>query len=272
MLHDITLEIPAGSHIAIIGPSGAGKSSLAGLLLGWRTAASGALLIDHAPLTPERHESIRRETAWIDPTVQIWNRSVLENFRFGLTGAPAMNIGDVVDEIDFTSVLERLPDGLQTVVGEGGTLVSGGEGQRVRVGRALARREARLVIMDEPFRGLDADARRNLLRRARKIWSKATLLFVTHDVAEAQNFDRVLVLDAGTIVEDGAPSDLSQRPASRYRALLDEEARLKRRWISGSQWRHLEMDRGTLREHEHDSLPHAVEKPKVDQSAKERIA
>ena len=94
-------------------------------------------------------------------------------------------------------VLERLPDGLQTPLGEGGGLVSGGEGQRVRLGRALARRGVRLVILDEPFRGLDREQRRVLLQRARQEWRATTLLCIPHDVRSTQAFDRVLVVAGG---------------------------------------------------------------------------
>ena len=82
------------------------------------------------------------------------------------------------------TVLESLPSGLQTELGENGGLVSGGEGQRVRLGRAFLHRDARLVLLDEPFRGLDRDKRSELLSRARRLWNNSTLLCVTHDLAE----------------------------------------------------------------------------------------
>jgi ABC-type bacteriocin/lantibiotic exporter with double-glycine peptidase domain len=248
LVRDITLEVKPGSHVAIIGRSGAGKSSLAGLLLGWRRVSSGTLLVDGAELCGERLEKLRRHTAWIDPTVQIWNRSLLDNLRFGIAGAPAMSTADVLERADFGSMLERLPDGLQTMLGEGGALVSGGEGQRVRVGRALPRPGVRLAILDEPFRGLDAETRRKLLRTVRQVWRESTLLWITHDVAEAQWLDRVLLMDGGTIVEDGVPAELLRKPESRYRILVEEGQELKRRWFRSAEWRRLEMEDGVLRE------------------------
>jgi ABC-type bacteriocin/lantibiotic exporter with double-glycine peptidase domain len=246
LVRDITLEISPGSHIAIIGRSGAGKSSLAGLLLGWRRPSSGTLLVDGAELSGASQESLRRHTAWIDPTVQIWNRSLLDNLRFGLAGASAMSMAEVLERVDFTALLEKLPDGLQTMLGEGGALVSGGEGQRVRVGRALPRPGIRLAILDEPFRGLDAETRRGLLRTVRHVWRDATLLWITHDVAEAQALDRVLLMENGAIVEDGVPAELIRQPESRYRAVVNEEAELKRRWFRSAEWRRLDMQDGVL--------------------------
>jgi ABC-type bacteriocin/lantibiotic exporter with double-glycine peptidase domain len=248
LVRDITLEIAPGSHIAIVGRSGAGKSSLAGLLLGWRKPSSGMLLVDGVELCGARQDQLRRHTAWIDPTVQIWNRSLLDNLRYGLAGASGISMADVLERVDFTSMLEKLPDGLQTMLGEGGALVSGGEGQRVRVGRALPRPGVRLAILDEPFRGLDAETRRSLLRTVRQVWREATLLWITHDVAEAQALDRVLLMEAGTIVEDGVPAELLRQPGSHYRAMVDEESELKRRWFRSAEWRRLDMKDGILKE------------------------
>jgi ABC-type bacteriocin/lantibiotic exporter with double-glycine peptidase domain len=248
LVRDITLDIAPGGHIAIVGRSGAGKSSLAGLLLGWRKPSSGTLLVDGAELSGVSLESLRRHTAWIDPTVQIWNRSLLDNLRFGVSGVSAMSMADVLERVDFTSMLEKLPDGLQTVLGEGGALVSGGEGQRVRVGRTLPRPGVRLAILDEPFRGLDADTRRSLLRSVRQVWRDATLLWITHDVTEAQGLDRVLVMEGGSIVEDGVPEDLLRQPESRYRAMVHEESELKRRWFRSAEWRRFDMEDGALKE------------------------
>ena len=142
-------------------------------------------------------------------------------------------------------MLETLPAGMQSVLGEGGALVSGGEGQRVRLGRGLLRHQARLVILDEPFRGLDRQSRRELLIRARLWWQDATLICITHDIGHTRTFDRVVVLEQGRLAESGPPSELEGRPASRYRTLLDREAAVRRRFTDGS-WQHLRLDHGQL--------------------------
>jgi len=126
--------------------------------------------------------------------------------------------------------------------------VSGGEGQRVRFGRALLRPGVRLVILDEPFRGLDRAHRRDLLARARQVWREATLLCITHDVGATQRFARVLVVEGGRIVEDGPPATLAACPETRYRALLDAEAVVHERLWSHRRWRRLWLADGCLRE------------------------
>jgi ABC-type bacteriocin/lantibiotic exporter with double-glycine peptidase domain len=242
ILQNINLSIKAGEHLAITGASGAGKSTLVSLLLGWQSAAEGSVLVDGIELDGERLGKLRRETAWVDPAVQVWNRSFLENLRYGSeeenAGAPVSRVIELADLLD---VLERLPEGLQTQLGEGGALVSGGQGQRVRIGRAMMRSSARLVILDEPFRGLERERRQLLMERARKLWSEATLICISHDVRAMQVFSRMVVIDEGKIVEDDSPARLAARTGSRYRALLEAEAQVRAGLWSSREWRRLKL-------------------------------
>lgn len=258
ILTDLNLQIAPGEHVAIVGPSGAGKSSLVGLFLGWQRAASGQLWVDGAPLDGRRLPALRRVTAWVDPAVHLWNRTLFANLTYGAPtndgaaqGHPAqapLDMTTVLEHAELYDVLEKLPTGLQTPLGENGGLVSGGEGQRVRLGRALLRAGVRLAILDEPFRGLDREKRLQLLRNARTHWQAATLLCVTHDVSATQDFSRVLVVEQGRIVEDGAPAALLAQPESRYRALIAAEENVRRHLWSGKQWRWLWLEDGALLE------------------------
>jgi len=144
-------------------------------------------------------------------------------------------------------VVEHLDNGLQTPLGEGGRLVSGGEGQRVRLARGLLRRSARLVLLDEAFRGLSRKQRQDLLSAARRWWPAATLLFATHDISDTLTFDRVLVLEDRRIREDGVPKVLATTEGSRYRALLDAEHAGLASVLSDPDWRRLCLDQGMLR-------------------------
>lgn len=257
ILNELNLEIAAGSHVAIVGSSGAGKSSLVGLLLGWHRAASGRVLVNGEELSGERLAQLRAETAWVDPAIQLWNRSLIDNLNYGSSDQSAIGIQrlgpqSAIESADLRRVLEKLPDGLQTMLGEGGALVSGGEGQRVRLGRAMMRRNARLVILDEPFRGLDREKRRTLMMRARELWKDATLLCITHDVGETMNFERVLVVEGGRIVEDGAPQSLIEQGDSRYSQLVQVEDELRGGAWANADWRRLRMDGGRVTEsHSH---------------------
>jgi len=248
ILEDINLTIEPGAHVAIVGPSGAGKSSLFGLLLGWHRASQGQVLVDGHPLEVEK---LRRHTAWVDPSIQLWNRSLLENLRYGCNDNSMTSIGNVIDSADLDHTLQHLPDGFQTILGEGGALLSGGEGQRVRLARAMLRPKIRLVLLDESFRGLDRESRHRLLAHARKAWREATLLCITHDISATRSFERVLVIDAGKIIEDGSPDELLRQADSRYRDLLTAEESVRRGVWSGVAWRRMQLKDGQL----HETLP-----------------
>jgi ATP-binding cassette subfamily B protein len=248
VLEEVSLAIGADEHLAIVGPSGAGKSTLVGLLLGWHRASAGTIVVDGAPLEAERIAWLRERTAWVDPAVQIWNRSLLDNLRYGGPDRDGAAIGRALEAAEMRKLVERLPDGLQTLLGEGGALVSGGEGQRVRLGRALLRDTVRLVILDEPFRGLDREQRARLLAAVRREWQAATLLCITHDVSDAASFGRVVVVEHGRIVEDGAPETLVRASSSRLAALLETERELRDGLRSARSWRRLRLDEGRIRE------------------------
>ncbi len=247
ILQEINLSVGPGEHVAIVGPSGAGKSSLVGILLGWHRPASGQVLVDGLALGG-RLEQLRRETAWVDPSVQIWNRSMLSNLEYGLTDGQPLALDRVIRDADLRALLEKLPDGLQTPLGEAGALVSGGEGQRVRFGRGLLRPRVRLAILDEPFSGLDRERRRALLARARSRWRDCTLLCITHDVSETMGFERVLVIERGRVVEDSTPTALAAQSSSRYCALLNAEGDVREGLWSSRVWRRFRLEDGSLAE------------------------
>lgn len=244
ILDGLDLRVPAGQHVAVVGRSGAGKSSLIGVIAGFRRPAAGAVTVDGAPLEGAAIAALRARTAWVDPATHIWNRSLLDNLRYGAADGEAP--GPILDAAELRGLLGRLPEGLQSPLGEGGGLLSGGEGQRVRLGRALGRPDAGLVLLDEPFRGLDRPRRRRLLSRVRDRWRDATLVCVTHDLAETAGFDRVVVIDGGRVVEDGPPAALRAR-GGLYAELWQTEARLHDIWRD-DRWQHRWMQGGRLGE------------------------
>ena len=246
VLDECSLDVAPGEHIAIVGMSGAGKSTLVGLLLGWYQPACGEVRINGKLLTADVLAELRAHTAWVDPAVQLWNHSVLDNISYGLLSTDHLDVSDVLAKSTLQNLLARLPEGLQTLLGEGGALVSGGEGQRLRLARALARHDVQLAILDEPFRGLDREHRRILLAAVREHWRNQTLLCVTHDLAETQDFARVLVVEQGRIIEDGAPQILFAREDSRYRALIEADELVRQRIWQGDLWRRLRLSDGQL--------------------------
>jgi ABC-type multidrug transport system fused ATPase/permease subunit len=257
VLEGVDLTLEPGEHLALLGRSGAGKSSLLALLLGLEQPSSGAIQIDGAWLDAsegqaERPESVlavlRRQTAWVDPAVQLWNQSAFENLLYGRTSVSPEELVASLEAMETSELVARLPEGLSTRLGEGGTRLSGGEGQRVRLARAWLRGDARLVLLDEPFRGLERSRRKLLLERLRARFRDATLITVTHDVESALDFPRVAVLDGGRLVEQGVPQELAAQPGSHLSRLLAAEQRLRQVGYGDLGWRRFWVADGRLEE------------------------
>ncbi len=254
ILEGLDLHVRPGSHVAVVGLSGAGKSSLCGLLLGFHRPSRGDVLVDGEPLRGAKLQALRRATAWVDPAVYLWNRPLLDNVMYGggEVGAdplPCMRAADVL------GLLEQLPNGLQTHLGEAGALVSGGEGQRIRLARAMRHSGSRLVILDEPFRGLERQRRLELMRRARALWKGVTLLCVTHDLRATLDFERVVVIHERRIVEDGDPRELAHREGSHYADLLRAESHVSDEVWRGDEWRRVELRAGLASETRGEEIP-----------------
>ncbi len=243
ILSHVTADIPPGAHVGIVGASGAGKSSLVGLLLGFLPVSGGTLEVDGAALDATRLARLRPHTAWVDPAVHIWNRSLLDNLASGQV--PSDALPRAMSDADLLEVVERLPEGMRTNLYEGGVRLSGGQGQRVRLARALLHPGSRLVLLDEPFRGMPRRQRQSVLQRARAHWARSTLILVSHDVSDTVGLDRVIVMDGGTVVEQGQPEELLARD-SRYRALVLADAALRTATWSKELWSQRSVAFGTI--------------------------
>jgi ATP-binding cassette subfamily B protein len=249
ILADLDLAIAPGEQVALVGRSGSGKSTLLGLLLGWSQPSRGRLVVDGVPLAPTQLAALRARTVWVDPTVQLWNRPLLANLAYGnetsLEGPGRDDrLVDVLAAAHLLDLVEALPEGIATPLGESGGLVSGGEGQRVRIGRAMLRADVGLVLLDEAFRGVPRDLRATLLAEARSRWPDATFLHVTHDLDDVARFDRVVVLEEGRVVFAGPPSAADDCPE--YAALRDGQRALGT-YLADRSWRRWRMEDGRLR-------------------------
>ncbi len=243
VLKQVDLDVACGEHVAIVGASGSGKSTLMAVLLGLHRPSSGAVLVDGEPLDRAVAERLWPGVAWVDPQVRVWNTSLVDNVGQGRVADAAVHTA--IESAELTAVASRVGD---AALGDDGGLLSGGEAQRVRLARALAQQDVRLVVLDEALRGLDREQRTRLLERSRQHWSAATVLCATHDLRDASTFDRVLVVEEGAIVEDGAPADLAARQGSRFRSLLEAEQALRADLDDGLGWRRFSVAEGAVRE------------------------
>jgi ATP-binding cassette subfamily B protein len=235
ILEDVHLAIDAGAYVGIVGSSGAGKSTLVGALLGFMQPVSGTVRVD----------ALRKETAWVDPAIQLFNTTLEENVRYASGAADVARLPFALSEAELYEVLQRIPDS-RMPLGEGGSMLSGGEGQRVRLARALMQPAPRLVILDEAFRGMDRALRDELLRRCRRLWSEATFLVVTHDVDETLDCDRVLVLQGGKVIEYDTPAALIARAESLYNRMREANRVIREELWGSDVWRRLELRNGRL--------------------------
>ncbi len=235
VLSQVTVSIASGERVAIVGSSGSGKSMFVSCLLGLMEKTEGDIRFDGVPQAQFDVARLRRETIWVDTSVQLWNRSLLENLTFGNPTDARTPLHPVIDAVELKDLLERLPEGLASALGESGARVSGGEGQRVRTGRALLRASPRLVLLDEAFRSLDRPMRRRFSKTLRERVGAATVVEVTHDVADTTDADRILVIENGALVENDTPQALLSK-ASRYAELVAADRAVEADVWSANHW------------------------------------
>ncbi len=206
-LADICLEVQAGEWLAVVGPSGAGKTSLLNLLLGFYPLQQGEILVNGEPLTNLDLEEWRRKIAWVPQQPQLFFGSLAENIALE---NPEMNEKDIAAAAQQARLLEpagQLPQGLATPVGEQGMQLSGGQARRVALARAYAR-DASLVLLDEPTAGLDLENERLIMAGLKQLVQGKTVIMLTHRLDTAQLADRIAVMVAGKIVEQGSHAQL----------------------------------------------------------------
>jgi ABC-type bacteriocin/lantibiotic exporter with double-glycine peptidase domain len=246
VLRNVNLDIPASTHIAIVGASGAGKSTFISSLLGFAKLESGEVLINDKPLTPALVADVRRQSTWLDPQVYLFKNSIIDNVTYG--SGHTGHMGEVLDEANLWPLIEGLPDSIHTDCGEAGSQLSGGEGQRIRLARALNKPDVTLALLDEPFRGLDKPTRQKLMTTVRKKWEHITLVCVIHDVSEAMQFDHVAVFEDGKVAEQGDPKELMKNKEGALQRLLDHETAVASEWLNNENWRRVSVAEGKIKE------------------------
>jgi ATP-binding cassette subfamily B protein len=221
VLNGLDLEIQEGEVVALVGASGGGKSTIADLLVRQLDPDAGTILLDGTNLKALKLDDLRRQVVVVDQDPFILNASLAENVRYAKPDASDAEVLEVTRAAGLADLLERMPEKLQSPVGERGRALSAGERQRVAVARALLANPA-VLVLDEATGALDPATEAQVIAGYQAIMRGRTTLIITHRLELARLADRVIVLDQGRVSEEGSLEVLLARagPFSRLFAVL----------------------------------------------------
>jgi len=222
ILRDFNLTIEPGTRVGLVGPSGSGKSTVLALLQRLRDPDAGRVLIDGLDVQGLTQASHAKAIAVVSQDVMLFHRSVIDNVRYG---NPAASDGELFAAIEAAGCLDfvrDLPEGLDTVVGDRGVKLSGGQRQRLAIARAFLC-DAPILVLDEATSALDSESEQAVQAALSRLMRGRTVIAVAHRLSTLRDFDRIVVLRSGRIVQDGRPQDLALQ-AGPYRDLVRGQA------------------------------------------------
>ncbi|QGU14587.1 cysteine/glutathione ABC transporter ATP-binding protein/permease CydC [Leclercia sp. 119287] len=212
-LDHINLTIPAGAHVAVLGRTGCGKSTLLQLLTRAWDPAQGLILFNDTPLTEMSEPALRKTVSVVPQRVHLFSATLRDNLLLAVPGAADDVLSAMLEKVGLHKLLED--EGLNSWLGEGGRQLSGGELRRLAIARALLH-DAPLMLLDEPTEGLDATTERQILDLLEKEMQGKTVLMVTHRLRGLADFDQIIVMDNGQIIEQGSHAELLAKQGRYY--------------------------------------------------------
>lgn len=217
-LEDVTFTVKAGEHIAIVGESGEGKTTLVDLLGRYYEPQSGAIRFDGVPAGEINLSSLRGQMAYVPQDITLFHESLAFNIRYGRPGANIDEVREAARLAHLDDFIAKLPDGVDTLVGERGLKLSGGERQRVALARGFLR-DPRILVLDEPTSNLDSATEQLIQESLAKLMAGRTTFVIAHRLRTVRDADRILVLKDGRIAESGTHDELLKKGGA-YAALL----------------------------------------------------
>jgi ATP-binding cassette, subfamily B, bacterial len=209
ILDNVSFRIKPGERVALVGASGAGKSTIANLIIRLYDPQKGAVLIDRQNIKQYQRTSLRQEIGVVLQDPVLFGTSIKENIVYGRPDATQEEIEQAAKQVHAHDFIMALPDGYDTLMAESGNTLSGGQRQRISLARALIR-QASILIMDEPTSAVDAQSQALIRDAMTHLQQGRTILLIAHQFHTIRDFDRILVLKNGKIVEDGSHNNLMQ--------------------------------------------------------------
>lgn len=209
-LKNLTFHVNPGETIAFVGESGAGKSTIMNLVVGFGLPSEGELLIDGKNIKDINLQSYRKQLAVVPQNTILFSGTIRENILYGTTGVTEEKLQEVIDQAGLRSVVDKLPGGLDTIVGEHGDKLSGGQKQRISIARALIR-DPKVIILDEATSALDSISEREVSSALESISGNCTTFIVAHRLATIKEADRIIVIHDRTIAESGTFRELMDK-------------------------------------------------------------
>ena len=221
ILNGLDLNIRAGERIGLVGASGAGKSTVITLLQRFYDVDEGRILVDGQDIRAVTQASLREMLSIVPQDISLFHRSVMENIRYARPEASTAEVMAAADMARCREFIEALPEGFDTIVGDRGTKLSGGQRQRIAIARALLK-DAPILLLDEATSALDSESESAIQAALDTLMRGRTTIAIAHRLSTLRDFDRIVVMQAGRVIDDGAPDVLAARPGP-FRDLLRKQ-------------------------------------------------
>jgi ATP-binding cassette subfamily B protein len=221
ILDHFDLHIEAGQRVGLVGKSGAGKSTVLALLQRFYETQGGSIKIDGQDIASITQDSLRHAIALVPQDIALFHRTIYENIAYGRPEASREEVYAAAREARCTDFIEAMPDGFDTIVGDRGVKLSGGQRQRIAIARAILK-NAPILLLDEATSALDSASEEAIQQALDRLMVGRTVIAIAHRLSTLQNFDRIIVMSSGKVIDDGTPEALRNRPGI-YRDLLNKQ-------------------------------------------------